>query len=44
MSLLHGILYIYEEPSSVGGLRYSCAAVLGIEEQEEADGLRQAGE
>ena len=41
MSLLHGILYIYEEPSSVGGLRYSCAAVLGIEEQEEADGLMQ---
>ena len=41
MSLLHGILYIYEEPSSVGGLRYSCAAVLGIPTQEEADRLMQ---
>ena len=41
MSLLHGILYIYEEPSSVGGLRYSCAAVLGIPEQEDADRLMQ---
>lgn len=41
MSLLHGILYIYEEPSSVGGLRYSCAAVLGIPEQAEADQLMQ---
>ena len=39
MSLLHGILYNYEEPSSVGGLRYSCAAVLGIPEQAEADQL-----
>ena len=41
MSLLHGILYIYEEPSSVGGLRYSCAGVLGIQKQEEADRLMQ---
>ena len=41
MSLLHGILYIYEEPSSVGGLRYSCAGVLGIRRQEEADSLMQ---
>ena len=41
MSLLHGILYIYEEPSSVGGLRYSCAAVLGLQKQEEADSLMQ---
>ena len=41
MSLLHGILYIYEEPSSVGGLRYSCAAVLGIPKQEEANQLMQ---
>ena len=41
MSLLHGILNIYEEPASVGGLSYSCAAVLGIEKQEEADMLMQ---
>lgn len=41
MSLLRGILYIYEEPSSVGGLRCSCAAVLGIPTQEEADSLMQ---
>ena len=41
MSLLHGILCIYEEPASVGGLRYSCAAVLGIENQEKADRLMQ---
>ncbi len=41
MSLLYGILYIYEEPSSVGGLHYSCAAVLGIPEQETADRLMQ---
>ena len=41
MSLLHGILYIYEEPSSVGGLQYSCAAVLGISKQEQADELMQ---
>ena len=41
MSLLHGILCIYEEPSSVGGLRYSCAGVLGIRKQDEADTLMQ---
>ena len=39
MSLTYGILYIYEEPSSVAGLQYSCAAVLGIRGQVEADRL-----
>lgn len=41
MSLLYGILYIYEEPSAVGGLQYNCAAVLGLEKQEKADSLMQ---
>ena len=37
MALMYGILYIYEDPASVGGIRYSCAAVLGIQAREEAD-------
>lgn len=41
MSLLYGLVYIYEEPSSVGGLRYSSVAVLGISKRQDADKLME---
>lgn len=42
MSLLFGILYIYEDPSIFTGPRYNCAAVLGFTGLEEADALIQS--
>ena len=39
MSLLFGILYIYEDPSIFTGPRYNCAAVLGFSGLAEADAL-----
>lgn len=42
MSLLFGVLYIYEDPSLFAGVRYNCAAVLGLSDQSEADGLIRA--
>lgn len=39
MSLLFGILYIYEDPSLFAGSRYNCAAVLGFSQLAEADAL-----
>ncbi len=42
MSLLYGILYIYKEPSSLGGTRYRCASVLGFRSVGEAKNLMAA--
>lgn len=39
LSLLYGILYIYEDPSSIANIQYKCAAVLGIENKEDAAAL-----
>ncbi|MDO5133470.1 MAG: helix-turn-helix transcriptional regulator [Eubacteriales bacterium] len=39
MSLLFGVLYIYEDPSLFAGYRYNCAAVLGLSRQKEAECL-----
>ena len=39
-SLLYGVLCIYETPSYIGLPHYSCAAILGIHERENASSLK----
>ena len=40
-SLMYGILHIYETPSSVNSLDYSCFAILGIHDLATASDLKQ---
>ncbi len=42
MSLLSGVLYIYQDPASIAGIQYKCAAILGIRDQKEADELMES--
>lgn len=40
-SVLYGILFIYENPSSLHVPEFSCAAILGIRDRETAAGLKK---
>ena len=39
-SLIYGVLYLYENPSSLEIPEYSCAAILGLKDREEATRIK----
>ena len=41
-AIIHGVLYVYENPSALGVPQFSCAAVLGFKEREEAACVKNA--